>query len=284
MKVRRFVAKMFSLILVAVCCCSVKVFANNEILQRLGYVGKAEELPGGKLKISLSKKMGCMAKGGSGPIEALKERCGPISAVIYDDIEYMVTDKNTISITGMGDGESRINVSMLRLLYVFGDLTTTSKNAYDPALMRERKYTWYIPRERADEITTIRISGNIKNLDYADSFSDADCCSDVHRRCGYPFCNESLISRDPELGEGLELRCIPYRFVNLQTIDLTDCHLLQKMNWKCFRSLPLQTLILPNHPITCFDDRALSIDKKVKVINEVFVQQGEEGLDCCLLL
>lgn len=194
----------------------------------------------------------------------------PIHSSQYKGINYFMYDQENISISGEIECDKRINSIVLFSLSCFPSIGFQEVYVYDPIQRKNVKKTQYIPNSKIDTIKSITIKGNIKYLDHCINESS------FYDESKVPFNRIQLPNvkdEDP----------IPFRFMNLETIDLQDCYELKYVEFRFFMNPTLKTLILPQHKITASSLPEEYLGRKVEVINKEYVEIGtlneEEG--CC---
>ena len=192
-----------------------------------------------------------------------------ITVVTYQNITYSTPDNEHLYIVGGENCSDRISRKAFMLLTAFPIRISRSKKLYDEDLNAKVKKSWDEPYPYDDHIKYIKISGNIKHLDFTSDGENSD-----HYKC--PFINEHLYNREDD-------KLHPFFLCNLETIDIEECNQLKTFEWEFFFNPFLRKLILPNHKITAHSYVPCRIGLKCEIINKEFVEeiQPQADVECC---
>lgn len=240
------------------------------ILAQIGFKGQIHENENGTIDVNLQD--GTYKLNASTGIK-IKKLCKPISFIQYDNIIYNVSDDHTVSIDGMEGCPASINPVPLFMLHVFAETAIQMRQWKDPLTNRYRRYEFRYPDREIDEITTLYIRGNFKDLA---RFSD----DEINSSYDYSFCGKSFVNSSPFM-ENPEI--VPYRFINLTTVDLSNCvNPKLTMSWRFFANPKLETLILPK---VVHVSQYETPPENVNIVNrENVIYQNDLESGCCLII
>lgn len=178
----------------------------------------------------------------------------PITSVTYQNITYRMEGKDHLIIEGKENCAKQISYNYMNILSVFPYVVeeTITVEPENPNL-RPYQVKIAVPTKKIDQITKLSIRGHIEDL--------TECINDPHGNHRKPF--QEVYFPRPEN----EDPC-PFKFVHLETIDLSGCVGLKDMNWIFFYNRNLKTMILPDHDFNTHDGNWITNHNEDYILDE----------------
>lgn len=207
----------------------------------------------------------------------------PITSISYQNITYRLEGTDELVIEGKEKCAKQINYAFMNLLSVFPDIEDEFYSV-KPNNPYEEPYTFSIrkPKGEIDHIKKLTIKGYIEEL--------TEALGERQNTEQFPFqviYFERPNDEDP----------VPYKFTELETIDLSECVGLKKLWWSFIQNNHVKKIIFPNHEFKTFSFSLINwvdqhndqcvleedADKRIKVINREYAKKDDSDDGCCTI-